>query len=98
MASMLLDGEWVGASDGASRLVVNPGTGDRIDEVPVATAADVRRAVEAAQRGRARMRALPAHERARILVEVAARMEAERPALSELLARENGKPIRQTRE
>jgi acyl-CoA reductase-like NAD-dependent aldehyde dehydrogenase len=98
MASMLLDGEWVGSSDGATRVVVNPGTEAPLDEVPVATAADVRRAVEAAQRGKARMRALPAHERARILIEVAARMEAERPALSELLAKENGKPIRQTRE
>ncbi len=98
MASMLLNGEWVSASDGAARAVVNPGSGERLDDVPVATEADVLRAVEAAQRARPAMRALPAHERARILVEVAARMEAERPALSELLARENGKPIRQTRE
>jgi len=98
MASMLLDGKWVGAADGASRAVVNPGTGARLEDVPVATEADVLRAIEAAQRARPTMRALPAHERARILVEVAARMEAERPALAELLAKENGKPIRQTRE
>ena len=98
MASMLLDGEWVGASDGATRVVSNPGTGERIDEVPIATERDLLRAIEAAQRARERMRALPAHERARILVEVAGRLEADRPALAELLARENGKPIRQTRE
>ncbi len=98
MASMLLDGEWVGASDGATRVVVNPGTGAPVDQVPVATEQDLRRAIEAAQRARPRMRALPAHERARILVEVAGRMEAGLPALAELLARENGKPIRQTRE
>ncbi|HVO21618.1 MAG TPA: aldehyde dehydrogenase family protein [Anaeromyxobacter sp.] len=98
MASMLLDGEWVGASDGATRTVVNPGTGARLDDVPVATEADVQRAIQAAQRARSGMRGLPAHERARILIEVAGRMEAERPALAELLAKENGKPIRQTRE
>src|SRR5512140_3255808 len=98
MASMLLDGEWVGASDGATRVVVNPGTGAAIDQVPVATEQDLLRAIEVAQRARPRMRALPAHERARILVEVAGRMEAGLPALAELLARENGKPIRQTRE
>ncbi len=98
MASMLLDGEWVGASDGATRVVVNPGTGERIDEVPVATDRDVLRAIEAAQRARPRIRDLPAHERARILIEVAGRMEDDRNALAQLLARENGKPIRQTRE
>jgi lactaldehyde dehydrogenase len=98
MALMLLDGEWVGASDGSTRAVVNPGTAEPIDTVPVATERDVLRAIEAAQRGKRVMRALPAHERARILVLVAGRMEADRAALSELLARENGKPIRQTRE
>ncbi len=98
MASMLLDGEWVGASDGATRAVVNPGTGAPLDQVPVATERDLLRAIEAAQRARPRMRDLPAHERSRILVEVARRMEAELPALAELLAKENGKPIRQTRE
>jgi len=98
MTSMLLNGEWVGASDGSTRVVSNPGTGARIDEVPVATERDIVRAIEVAQRAKAAIGALPAHERARILVEVAGRMEAARPALAELLARENGKPIRQTRE
>jgi lactaldehyde dehydrogenase len=44
------------------------------------------------------MRNCPAHERSAILERVAEAMEANQEALSRLLAQENGKPIRQTRE
>jgi acyl-CoA reductase-like NAD-dependent aldehyde dehydrogenase len=98
MQRMLIANAWVDSSDGRSRPVLNPGTGEPIDEVPIATEADVIRAVEAAQLGKAAMRALPAHERARILISAAGRMERELPELARLLASENGKPIRQTRE
>jgi lactaldehyde dehydrogenase len=43
-------------------------------------------------------RARPAHERSAILVRIAEAMQANQEALSRLLAQENGKPIRQTRE
>ena len=98
MQRMLIASAWVDSSDGRSRPVLNPGTGGAIDEVPIATKADVMRAVQAAQLGKAAMRALPAHERARILISAAGRMERELPELARLLASENGKPIRQTRE
>jgi lactaldehyde dehydrogenase len=44
------------------------------------------------------MRALAAHERAELLFEIARRMTTDQARLAELLAAENGKPIRQTRE
>jgi hypothetical protein len=47
---MLIDGEWVGASDGAVFASVSPVTGAVWAEVPEATAADVDRAVRAADR------------------------------------------------
>ena len=47
---MLIDGEWVGASDGGSFDSVNPATGDVWCRVPEATAEDVDRAVRAADR------------------------------------------------
>ena len=47
---MLIDGEWVAASDGASFDSVNPATGQVWAEVPEATADDVDRAVRAAHR------------------------------------------------
>lgn len=47
---MLIDGEWVAASDGAVFASVSPVTGAVWAEVPEATAADVDRAVRAADR------------------------------------------------
>ncbi|MCV2871640.1 aldehyde dehydrogenase [Defluviimonas sp. WL0050] len=47
---MLIDGEWVGASDGGMFDSVNPSTGQVWSRVPEATAADVDRAVRAADR------------------------------------------------
>ena len=95
---MLIAGEWCAASDGAVIDVVDPGTGEVIDTVPAATDADIRRVIESAQAGRRAMAAMPAHERSAILIRAAARLEDEREAVAHRLARENGKPIRQTRE
>ena len=47
---LLIDGEWVAASDGAVFDSVNPSTGEVWSRVPEATAADVDRAVTAAHR------------------------------------------------
>jgi acyl-CoA reductase-like NAD-dependent aldehyde dehydrogenase len=98
MMEMLIDSRWVEASDNNRRNILNPGTGEVIDNVPVATLQDAETALKAAQEGKVRMRKLPAHERSAILYRVAEVMEADKEALSKLLARENGKPIQQTRE
>ena len=95
---MLIDGQWVAAADGKTQAVSNPGTGGAIDTVPVATAADVQRALQAAEQGGRRMRALPAHRRSAILAAAADVIHDRREELATLLARENGKPIRQTRD
>ncbi len=95
---MLFDSQWVEASDGNWQEIRNPGTGDVIDKVPVATLQDAETALQAAQRGKEAMGRLPAHKRSAILFRIAEAMEADKAALSELLARENGKPIQQTRE
>ncbi|WP_299356857.1 aldehyde dehydrogenase [uncultured Shimia sp.] len=47
---MLIDGDWVGASDGKTFDSINPATGEVWSRVPEATAEDVDRAVEAAFR------------------------------------------------
>lgn len=47
---MLIDGAWIGASDGATFDSINPATGEVWSKVPEATADDVNRAVEAAYR------------------------------------------------
>ncbi|HET8525539.1 MAG TPA: aminobutyraldehyde dehydrogenase [Actinomycetota bacterium] len=47
---MFIGGEWTDASDGNTREIVSPATGDAIAEVPEGTAADVDRAVAAAKK------------------------------------------------
>ena len=47
---MLIDGQWVGAADGGCFESVDPSTGEAWAMVPEATAADVERAVKAAER------------------------------------------------
>ena len=96
---MLIAGEWCDASDGGTIEIRNPGTGALIDRVPAATESDLTPSHRRPpRRARHVMAALPAHERAEILFRTADRMTAEQEDLSRLLAEENGKPIRQTRE
>ena len=92
---MLIDGAWTAAADGAVDRIRNPATGEVIGTAPSAGVADVERAVVAAQAGKARMAAVPAHERCAILMRVADRIEAERDELARLLVRENGKTHRE---
>ena len=47
---MLIDGDWVTAADEATWSHVHPATGEQVAEFPVATPADVDRAVKAARR------------------------------------------------
>jgi len=95
---MLIDSQWVNASNGEVRVIRNPGSGEQIDIVPEATPDDVARAVQAAQLGKIAMRRLPAVERSRILFTIASAIEENKAELAQLLARENGKPISQIRE
>jgi len=92
---MLIDGAWTAAKDGATDEIRNPATGALIDTVPRASAEDVSRAVDAAQLGKRRIAAVPAHERCAILMRVADRIEAEQDALARLLVSENGKTHRE---
>ena len=92
---MLIDGAWTSAADGTTDEIRNPATGALIDTVPRASTEDVARAVDAAQAGKQRLAAVPAHERCAILMRVADRIEAEHDALARLLVSENGKTHRE---
>lgn len=94
---MLIDGQWVDASDRERMSIYNPGTGEVLDTVPRATIKDVERAIAAAQEGKVAMRKLTAFQRFEILMRIAETMERRVPELGRLLAQENGKPIVQTR-
>lgn len=93
---MLIDSGWV---EGAEAVEIrNPANGEVLGEMPVASAEQVQLAVTAAQRGRREIAAMPAHQRAELLFGIADRLAERSDELSLLLAAENGKPIRQTRE
>jgi acyl-CoA reductase-like NAD-dependent aldehyde dehydrogenase len=94
---MLIGGQWKKASDGAWGEIRNPGNGELIDKVPMATLQDAEDAVASAQIGKQEMRRLTAHERYTILTRIAELIEAHEKELGFLLARENGKPVLQTR-
>jgi lactaldehyde dehydrogenase len=94
---MLIDGQWVEASDKAWMSIINPGTGEEIDKVPRATLQDAERVVAAAQNGKTAMQQLTALQRYEILMRIAQAIDARVAELGKLLARENGKPIQQTR-
>jgi acyl-CoA reductase-like NAD-dependent aldehyde dehydrogenase len=76
--------------------VHNPGTGEVLGEIEDSTSDQITAAVAAAQRGQRAMAALPAYERAQLLLRIADLIEAEAGDLARLLAAENGKPVFQT--
>jgi len=94
---MLIDNQWVESSDHTWMTIRNPGTGEDIDRVPKATLKDMETVVLAAQKGREAMRQLTSLQRYEILTRIAQAIEARVLELGKLLARENGKPITQTR-
>jgi betaine-aldehyde dehydrogenase len=92
---MWIGGEWTGASDGATREVINPADGSVIARVPEATKDDVAKAVAAARaafddgpwtKGTAR-------DRGTLLFKVAEAIRAKAQAFAETDTRNMGKPI-----
>ncbi|MDO8211233.1 aldehyde dehydrogenase family protein [Conexibacter sp. CPCC 206217] len=75
----------------------NPADGELIGTLEVADAAQIATTIANAQEGRRAMAALPAHARADLLQRIADGIAAREQELANLLARENGKPIAQTR-
>lgn len=91
----LIDGQWVGASNGGSWDVINPGTEEVIRSVPFGTRADCRSAIEAAERAFPSWSAKTPYERAAILTKAAALMRERADALGRITVLESGKPFPQ---
>jgi acyl-CoA reductase-like NAD-dependent aldehyde dehydrogenase len=91
---MMINGESAGAASGATMEVRNPATGEVVDSVPKADAADTRRAIEAAAAAFPKWSSQPAHQRAAILLKAAAHVREHLEEVAKLLTAEQGKPIR----
>jgi aldehyde dehydrogenase (NAD+) len=87
-----MDGAPVASAGGATHVFPDPATGGPGTEVSLGTAADVDRAVRAADRARASWRYLASLVRGRILAAIGRRLLAEAGPLAAMEAAETGKP------
>ncbi len=92
-APMLIGGQWVRRTDRIE--VRNPFDGSLVGSVPSARAADVRAAVDAAERAQAQD--FPLHARYDVLTRAADLVDAEREEHAWTIAREGSKTIREAR-
>lgn len=92
-----ISGEWATPGAAGTFPVVNPSTGEAFAEVAVATAEDVRRAIDGAESARKDWAATPAIERSAVMRRAAAIMMDRIDELAEVLVREQGKPLDQAK-
>jgi betaine-aldehyde dehydrogenase len=88
-----IGGRFEGAVEGAREDVISPADGSVLASVPVSTAADVERAVEAAKRGFEIWSQTTPKDRQRALLRLADALEERADELSELEALDAGKPL-----
>ena len=93
----LIDGQWVGASSGARFDVINPATGQVLEEVADLSAEDCSKAVDAAHAAFPKWAALTAKERAVILRRWFNLINENAEPLAALITEEMGKPLAEAR-
>ena len=94
---MLIGGEWVAASGGATMPVVSPFDRSSLGTVPKSTREDARRAIDAAREAfdRGPWPRLPPRARSEVFVKAAQLLQERLPSLAELESRNQGKTIKQ---
>ncbi|GHT84775.1 aldehyde dehydrogenase [Bacteroidia bacterium] len=91
--NMIIGGKEVEARDKKRSDVINPATLEIVDTVPVATAEDVEEAIAIAQKGKKIWKAVPMHERVRILWKFTELLERDREKFRNLMCSEIGKTL-----
>ena len=89
---LLIDGQWTG--NGNLLEVKNKYDGKTIGVLPISTAEDVNKAIDAAERAEDVMADMPAHKRADILLKTAALIRERFEELSKTIAAEAGKALK----
>ncbi|MBX9884880.1 MAG: aldehyde dehydrogenase family protein, partial [Novosphingobium sp.] len=95
--ALVIDGAWIEAGDRDTHNVVNPATGETLAALPLATAADLDSALEAAARGYRQWRATSADERGALLAATARLMRERAEHIATIATLEQGKPIAEAR-
>jgi malonate-semialdehyde dehydrogenase (acetylating)/methylmalonate-semialdehyde dehydrogenase len=93
----LIGGEWVESKSTDIRSTVNPATGKEIATYPVATEAEARMAVEAAQRGFKAWRDVCLRDKGRLLHDLRQKMEENFDVLTRVLTQDHGRTIGESR-
>jgi succinate-semialdehyde dehydrogenase/glutarate-semialdehyde dehydrogenase len=94
---MIIDGEKIPLAHRRAHTVVNPATGASLGALPLADAADLDRALEAAQRGFRLWRNAPVQQRAAVLSGAARLMLERREDIARIATLEEGKTLAETR-
>jgi succinate-semialdehyde dehydrogenase / glutarate-semialdehyde dehydrogenase len=92
-----IDGAWCSADSGRTFPVIDPANGDILADVPDMSAAETRRAIDAASAALPGWRAKTAKERAAVLRRWFDAMMAAADDLAQLLTAEQGKPLAEAR-
>lgn len=94
---LLINGSWCAPSGSRVFEVKNPATGQTIARLPIAEAADLDRALDAARAGFQTWRKITALERGRIMLRAAAILRERAEAIAQHMVREQGKPLAEAR-
>ncbi len=94
---LFINGEFVDAEDGATIAVVNPHDNSELTAIAEAKAADVDKAVAAARAAFPGWRDTNSSDRARLIMQLADKLEEHFDELTELESLDTGHPIRDTR-
>ena len=89
---LYIDGEWLGTQGRDAQDLLNPATGQAQSSVPLASEADLDRALDAADRGFKAWRATPPEQRAQVLLKTAALIRERADRLARIGTAEQGKP------
>ena len=94
---MIIDGERVGVGRRRTHAVVNPASGEILGQLPLADAADLDRALDAAQRGFRIWRGAPPLKRAAVLSGAARLMLERQEQIARIATLEEGKTLPEAR-
>jgi acyl-CoA reductase-like NAD-dependent aldehyde dehydrogenase len=92
-----IDGTWVPPETGRYSSKHNPATDELLAEVPLSSAADVDRAVQAARRAYVHWRRVPAPKRGETMFRVGRLLEERKEELARLMTQEMGKVLTEAR-
>ena len=94
---LYIDGEWLNGGGRKSEDVVNPATGKVLAALPHASAADLDRALDAAEKGLAVWRATSAYDRAKVLRKAADLVRERAEVIGKVMTQEQGKVFAEAR-